>query len=262
MNAEFKKYFPTLELIPIIRHINNNNTNYWINEKLLLLNNGQDILNISTTIIKIINLYIKAKQNAMESFLEKCEEMKKISSTNQNAVYRFITSLLDKNVDARLFEIVSFSILKYFYNEIQIYWGYEQDKLTEENLILYKTGRTNANDGGIDFVMRPLGRFFQVTETIDFKKYFLDIDKVAKFPITFVVKTNMDISLLKMEIMKNAYEIYGIKQIVDTYLQSIEELINIPILVERFNQNVTNGYINNILDEIITQSKVEFNIED
>ena len=24
----------------------------------------------------------------------------------------------------------------------------------------------NANDGGIDFVMRPIGRFFQVTETI------------------------------------------------------------------------------------------------
>lgn len=31
-----------------------------------------------------------------------------------------------------------------------------------------KTGRTNANDGGIDFVTKPLGRFFQVTETLDF----------------------------------------------------------------------------------------------
>ena len=46
---------------------------------------------------------------------------------------------------------------------------------------LYKTGRTNANDGGIDFVMKPLGRFFQVTETLDFKKYFLDIDKIETF---------------------------------------------------------------------------------
>ena len=51
--------------------------------------------------------------------------------------------------------------------------------------MLYKTGRTNANDGGIDFVMRPLGRFFQVTETVDVNKYFLDIDKIQRFPLTF-----------------------------------------------------------------------------
>ena len=31
-----------------------------------------------------------------------------------------------------------------------------------------KNGRTNENDGGIDFVVRPLGRFFQITETLDF----------------------------------------------------------------------------------------------
>ncbi len=30
----------------------------------------------------------------------------------------------------------------------------------KKKLQLYKTGRTNANDGGIDFVMRPIGRFF------------------------------------------------------------------------------------------------------
>lgn len=55
--------------------------------------------------------------------------------------------------------------------------------------MLYKTGRTNANDGGIDFVMRPLGQFFQVTETVDVNKYFLDIDKIQRFPLTFVVKS-------------------------------------------------------------------------
>lgn len=43
---------------------------------------------------------------------------------------------------------------------------------------MYKTGRTNANDGGIDFVMRPVGRFFQVTEVNNYDKYLLDIDKV------------------------------------------------------------------------------------
>lgn len=39
----------------------------------------------------------------------------------------------------------------------------------------------------------------------------------------------------------------------------IEEVINIPILNEHFSSTIKSGYLNNILDEIITQSKVEFN---
>jgi len=258
LNEEFKKFFPTLDIIPIMRDHKTNR--YWFNEQLLLVNIGKENYNISNLIIEIINQYIHAKQNAMTSFLNTCEEMKKMSNTDTNEVDSFIVRLLDKNVDARLFEIVSYSILKFYYNDIKIYWGYELGKLIEDNLILYKTGRTNANDGGIDFVMKPLGRFFQVTETIDFKKYFLDIDKVAKFPMTFVVKTDIDIKSLKIEIEKKAYEVYGIKSIVDTYLKSIEELINIPILLHRFKDTVQAGHLNNILDEIIIQSEVEFNV--
>ncbi len=39
----------------------------------------------------------------------------------------------------------------------------------------------------------------------------------------------------------------------------IEEVINIPTLNERFKEAIKMGYLNNILDEVITQSKVEFN---
>ncbi|MCS1410631.1 MAG: hypothetical protein M2R45_03826 [Verrucomicrobia subdivision 3 bacterium] len=45
--------------------------------------------------------------------------------------------------------------------------------------------------------MRPLGRFFQVTETTDVKKYFLDIDKVQRYPITFVVKSSEPADVLR-----------------------------------------------------------------
>ena len=89
-------------------------------------------------------------------------------------------------MDARVFEIVSYAILKEHYGAQSVFWGWELESIHEEGLVLYKTGRTNANDGGIDFVMRPLGRFFQVTETVDVRKYFLDIDKVQRFPLTFV----------------------------------------------------------------------------
>jgi hypothetical protein len=44
-------------------------------------------------------------------------------------------------------------------------------------------------------------------------------------------------------------------------MNCIEEVINISILADRFNETVKQRYLNNILDEIILQSKVEFNYE-
>ncbi len=181
LNAEFQKYFPTTPYIPILRNLETNR--YWINEN--LLNVKVDFtFNIANIVIEIINEYITVKQDSFERFVKSCQELKKISKKSPEKAIAFITDLLASNVDARLFEIVSYAILKFHYYEQYIIWGFEMDNLTTENLKLYKTGRTNANDGGIDFVMKPLGKFFQVTETLDFKKYFLDIDKIQKFPIT------------------------------------------------------------------------------
>ena len=188
--------------------------------------------------------------------------MQEIGNTTPEKIEEFVIGLLAPNVDARLFEIVSYSILKYFYHDQIIYWGYDIKKLNKENLKLYKTGRTNANDGGIDFVMKPLGRFFQVTETLDFKKYFLDIDKIQKFPITFVIKSDVDTEDLLKKIRENACKTYSIKAIVDKYMGCIDEIINIPILNKRFKETVKLGYLNSILDEVVIQSKVEFNYDD
>ncbi len=257
MNAEFQKYFPNSEYIPIIRNLTTNR--YWINENLLKIQIGQNHFNISKSIIEIIDEYSKTKQDAFQRFIKSCEELQKIESQNSTMVEDFIIELLAPNVDARLFEIVSFSILKYHYQEQSIYWGYDLAQLNEENLKLFKTGRTNANDGGIDFVMKPLGRFFQVTETLDFKKYFLDIDKIQKFPVTFVIKADVDIDILLSKIRQNAIKTYSINSVVDKYLSCIEELINIPVLQQRFKETIKNGYLNQILEEIVNQSKVEFN---
>lgn len=129
-------------------------------------------------------------------------------------------------------------------------------------MILYKTGRTNANDGGIDFVMKPLGRFFQVTETIDAGKYFLDIDKVQKYPVTFVIKTEQEIEYLFNKIEEQARTKYKIKAIIKKYMECIEEVINIPELILRFNKvlEVQRGI--QVIEEIVLQSRFEFNIEE
>jgi hypothetical protein len=42
-------------------------------------------------------------------------------------------------------------------------------------------------------------------------------------------------------------------------MDCIEEIINIPTLKERLNSAMAQGHQNQILDEIILQSKVEFN---
>ena len=110
--------------------------------------------------------------------------------------------------------------------------------------------------------MKPLGRFFQVTETLDFKKYFLDIDKIERYPITFVIKSDEPEKALIKRINENAIKLYSIKAIVDKYMSCIEEVINIPILTERFIEATRQGYLNDILNEIIKQSKVEFHYDD
>lgn len=160
MNSEFQKYFPSSEFIPILRNLETNR--YWINDKLLIVKVGDSTFNIAHVIIEIIDEYVKTKQDAFQRFVKSCSELQKIGKDTPKQVEEFIIALLAPNVDARLFEIVSYSILKYFYNDQQIIWGFEADKLNKENLKLFKTGRTNANDGGIDFVMRPLGRFFRL----------------------------------------------------------------------------------------------------
>ncbi|MBF0526044.1 MAG: hypothetical protein HQK56_13215 [Deltaproteobacteria bacterium] len=185
--------------------------------------------------------------------------MRNIDKESANAIEEFILSLLATNVDARVFEIVTYAILKYYYDEQMVYLGFEIDHITKENLKLYKTGRTNANDGGIDFVMRPLGRFFQVTETLDVRKYFLDIDKIEHYPITFVIKSEKSIDYLKRQLEDKAKKQYAVAAIVRQYLNCIEEIINIPALEERFRETVKNNRIREVLEEIIKQSKVEFN---
>ncbi|MEP7039789.1 MAG: restriction endonuclease [Acidobacteriota bacterium] len=260
MNAEFQKFFPTNEFIPILRNLETNR--YWINENLLKVMVGENTFNISQAIIKIIDEYVKTKQDAFQKFIRVCEDLQTVENSSSEDVEKFILSLLAPNVDARLFEIVSYAILKFYYHDQKIFWGFELENLNKENLKLYKTGRTNANDGGIDFVMKPLGRFFQVTETLDFKKYFLDIDKIEKYPITFVIKSVESVEDLHQKLKVNALKSYSVEAVVENYLSCIEELINISVLTERFREAVKQGYLISILNEIVTQSKVEFNYQE
>ena len=202
---------------------------------------------------------METKKEAFEGFLESCRQIADLGKKDPEQASAFVLQQLQTNVDARVFEIVSYAVLKEKYGRETVWIGETKDAVVEEGLVLYKTGRTNANDGGIDFVMKPLGRFFQVTETIDVNKYFLDIDKVQRFPITFVVKSADTEDEIREAIRKQAVTKYKIEAVVDSYMKAVEEVINVRNLVEAFNEVVKSGQLQEVMDEIVLQSKVEFN---
>lgn len=260
LNQEFRKYFPLKDVAPIIRDTSTNR--YWINERLLKIGTNGQVVNICRPILEIIETYVATRMKSFEQFIETCRKLQEVKYSKTPEAKEFVRSLLRSDVDARIFEIVSYAILKQHYMNKIIYWGWNRDELNEELLMLYKTGRTNANDGGIDFIMRPLGRVFQVTETVDAGKYFLDIDKVQHYPVTFVIKSENDSDTLMSSIREQASIKYGIDQIVRRYIECIEEIINVPELIRIFEEVVQRNKLGNIVDEIVLQSRIEFNVDD
>lgn len=265
LNDEFKKYYPSVGIPPIVRDVETQR--YWVQEDLLVIKirtkNGKDkVVNIAKAVIDIIDAYVATKKAAFESFLEACRKISELGKSDPDQAVQFVIQQLQPNVDARVFEIVSFAVLKAKYGSEVVWIGKTREGVISEPLALYKTGRTNANDGGIDFVMRPLGRFFQVTETIDVKKYFLDIDKVQRFPITFVVKSTESAESIRAEIRKQAVAKYKIDAVVDSYMKAVEEVINVNDLVAAFEALVKAGGLQRVMEEIVLQSKVEFNYND
>ncbi len=256
LNQEFSRRFPQQDLMPILR--DTQTSRYWFNERLLLVELENAVFNLSRSVIDIIDAYIEAKQGAIRSLIADLENLKHVTDNDSSHAFEYINELLRPNVDTRILEIVSYAILKTHFHETSIYWGWSLESIKRETLLLYKTGRTNANDGGIDFVMKPLGRFFQVTETTDVSKYFLDIDKVLHYPITFVVKSDLTIDELGTAIKGRAEELYPVKAIVDKYMSSIEEIINIPKLAIMLERLSDTGRMASIVDEILLHSRIEF----
>lgn len=260
VNDEFRKFFPELEKQPIVRDVRTRR--YWIQEDLLIVELNDVSVNITAIVKEVIDEYVATKRAAFEDFLDTCRQISEFGVDDPQQAIDFVSSQLQANVDARVFEIVSYAVLKAKYLSQTVWIGAGKDDVNEEALRLYKTGRTNANDGGIDFVLKPLGRFFQVTETVDAGKYFLDIDKVQRFPITFVVKSDQRSEEILASIRTQARNRYLIDAVVDSYMASVEEIINIPDLLNAFQGIVERKQLADVMQDIIIQSKVEFNYQD
>lgn len=251
VNGEFKNKFPTAVNDLIV----SNDGKYLLHIDYIYVD-GKDI---SKTTCKIIEKYIDlliAKDHILMDTLQQMQKLTDYSKKKQK-----INSLLTEDAEARIFEIISYSILKNHYKNIKVYFGYSPDSIQEEELQLYKTGRTNANDGGIDFVMRPIGRFFQVTEVNQYDKYLLDIDKVMHFPISFVIKTKLSKHHVLQEL--NEYinrRANGMRIIEERYQKAIEEIITINEL-QQWILELNEKDIDNIIRDIDIYYKLEMNMD-
>lgn len=235
---------------------------------LIIVNNGKYLIHIdyiyaenhdiSRVCCKIIEKYIELLMKKDHELLKLLSEVQKITDYAKKKMK--IKELLTEDAEARIFEIISYANLKNHYKNITVYFGYSKDEVREVQLQLYKTGRTNANDGGIDFVMRPIGRFFQVTEVGNYDKYLLDIDKVLHFPITFVIKTKKSREDVREEFEEYISEKTGGMTILEErYRSAIEDVITINEL-QKWIDELDDKDIDGIIRDIDVYYKLEMNM--
>ncbi|WP_041237785.1 hypothetical protein [Gloeothece citriformis] len=76
-----------------------------------------------------------------------------------------------------------------------------------------------------------------------------------------MIKTEQTVDNILKKVQEQATEKYKIKKIVNNYMDSIEEVINIPKLMSHFDEVLQNNRGARIIEEIVLQSRIEFNVE-
>lgn len=218
----------------------------------LLKHNGADPYEIAKFVISAIDAYVGQITANQSSALEEMDAIESIEDLQE-----FFQEAFAPNSDARLFEIASFVLLSNYFQSFSAYIGETPQSISLVPVELFRAGRTNANDGGIDFILKPYGRIFQVTETLDFRKYFLDFEKVNRYPISFVIKARGERDAIKQRIETDAIRSgrYN-KEIIQIYMSLFEEIFtlnDLEAIAERISQKS--------IEQIKNQLKLQFQLE-
>ena len=228
----------------------------------LLSENGMNPKVTAQFVVASINRYIEIINDNQSAYLNEIENV----STNEEIIEK-IQEAFQLNSDARLFEIISYALLYLHFTQYEININIGEIKYLKkinkkEKLSLFRTGRTNANDGGIDFVLKPIGKFFQVTETLDFKKFFLDFDKINRFPLSFVIKTDLTPDEVREKIRQTSTLQVG-EALSNQYLNLFEEIYTLNELKEILEWISSNNQLINELKTIIINCfKLEYGLLD
>jgi hypothetical protein len=269
LNEEFQKFFEHTDERPIIRIPipgNESVTTYKINDNLLREGATNDTRRVAKLLLDILSLYFYFREKGSLEIVQMIQNMMVDPGHNEEHIIDFLEEAITHD-DARMFEIAAFVVLQAWYGTQKVLFGSNPLNITETSLRLFKTGRVTANDGGINYVLIPTGKFFQATQTLDLTKFFLDIDKLSRYPITFVIQTEMSaketLDLLKQEAVRK----YANSEVVERYLESIADVFTLRDL-ERFLAEIRNLPVDarlktyrDMLGEFVRQYSVEYNLE-
>ncbi|HVW83837.1 MAG TPA: hypothetical protein VHB50_04125, partial [Bryobacteraceae bacterium] len=67
---------------------------------------------------------------------------------------------------------------------------------------------------------------------------------------------------IRAAIREQAIAKYKIETVVESYMKAVEEIINVTDLLQAFEDVIQSGQLQEVMDEIVLQSKVEFNYND
>lgn len=271
LNEDYKKLYGRAENDGPVERVpipDSRGTTYKINNSLLEPTGDADIneKELANMMIDILKLYFYFREYGNISVIEKCEEMKRDPVENEQKIIEVLEQGVEHH-DAREFEVAAFVVLKGWFAIKSVVFGETESEAEEHRLELYKTGRVNANDGGIDYVLTPVGRFFQATQNFSFDKYFLDIDKLSKFPITFIIQTEMSAEKASEKIERDARKKYDDEDMLQRYLNSFEEVFTLEDMGEILTElrDLDNGnkeeVFSMMMDEYARQYAVEYNID-
>lgn len=217
---------------------------------------GMDPKNTARFVTATIDRYIKIIDDNQVAYLSEIE-----CANSEEDIVKIIEKAFEYSADARLFEVVSFALLHLHYKRVTVEIGIDGE-WSQERLTLYRTGRTNANDGGIDFVLKPLGKFFQVTETLDFKKYFLDFDKINRYSLSFVIKTDMSASEVRERVASDAIKVMH-EELAATYINLFDDIITLNELRAVLEWiKATPELVENLQEIVIACFKLEYGLLD
>lgn len=223
----------------------------------LLSHRGADPKAVAKVVVEVVRAYIDLIAANQSSALEEIQAIETLEDLAE-----FFDGAFAPNSDARLFEIASYVLLAEHYRGQTIFIGKSANNLESKPLALFRTGRTNANDGGIDFVLQPLGRFFQVTETLDFRKYFLDFEKVNRYPVSFVIKIDADGTEVQARIRRDAErsDLYS-GETVELYMGLFEEIFTLKDL-KAVVENLSTGALDRVKEQLSLQFQLEYGLLD
>lgn len=257
LNDEFSRQLGVEgELLPVRAAIVGGQKTRKISDS-LLRHGDADPRAVATLIINVVDSYMEQITANQSTTLGEIQAIESLEDLEE-----FFDTAFASNSDARLFEIASYVLLAEFYRGQYIFIGRDPANVQQRSLNLFRTGRTNANDGGIDFVLQPLGRFFQVTETLDFKKYFLDFEKVNRYSMSFVIKVDTEHQEVISRIRRDASRSGQYSdETIDMYMSLFDEVFTLKDL-RHVAGNISATAVDRVKNQLSLQFQLEYGLLD